>query len=74
MSTSIETLAAKVLSLSSADRSNLLERLIVSLDADPDVEDAWMKEAKRRDDEIESGAVVALPLDDVLSRLRAQLR
>lgn len=74
MSTSIETLAAEVLSLSSADRSNLLDSLIASLDADPDVEDAWMKEAKRRDDEIESGAVVALQLDDVLSRLRAQLR
>lgn len=74
MSTSIETLAAEVLSLSSSDRSNLLDSLIASLDADPDVEDAWMKEAKRRDDEIESGAVVALQLDDVLSRLRAQLR
>ena len=74
MSMSLETLEAELLGLSPHDRSRLLDKLIVSLDSDREIEEAWMREAKRRDDEIESGAVKALPLDEVLSKLRAELQ
>ena len=74
MSTTLDALEAEVLNLPLADRSRLLDRLIVSLDADRAVEEAWMQEAKRRDEEIESGAVQAIPGDLVLARLRAELR
>ena len=74
MTMSIESLEAEVLGLSSAERSRLLDRLIASLDADPAVEDAWMQEAKRRDEEIESGAVQAIPGDATVARLRAALK
>ena len=74
MSTSIEALEAEMLKLPLPDRTRLLERLIASLDSDQEIEDAWMKEAKRRDDEVESGGVQAIPLDAVLSQLRAELR
>jgi len=74
MSISLEALEAEMLKLAPADRSRLLDRLIVSLDSDQAIEDAWMEEARQRDDEIESGAVQTMPLDAVLSQLRADLR
>ena len=40
MSTSLEVLEAEVLQLIPADRSHLLERLIASLDSDPEIEES----------------------------------
>ena len=73
MSTTLEALEAELLKLLPADRSRLLDKLIASLDADGAVEEAWMQEARRRDDEIESGAVQAIPGEVVLAKLRAAL-
>ena len=73
MATPIEQLEAEVLNLPATERSRLLDKLLASLDQDRSVEDAWMKEAKRRDDEIESGIVAATPGDVVMARLRAGL-
>ena len=73
MSTHIEAIEAELLNLPSADRSRLLDKLIVSLDADPALEEGWRLEARRRDDEIESGAVQAIAGDVVLAKLRAAL-
>ena len=74
MPTPIEALEAEVLSLPPTGRSRLLDKLLVSLDTDPEVESAWMREAKRRDDEIEFGATEELAINDVLAELRASLR
>lgn len=74
MTMPIEALEAEVLGLPSAERSRLLDRLIASLDTDPAVEEAWMREARRRDEEIESGTVQAIPGDVALARLRAGLK
>lgn len=74
MATPIEELEAKVLNLPAAERSRLLDKLLASLDQDHSMEDAWKKEAKRRDDEIETGAVVADSGDVVMARLRAGLK
>ena len=74
MSTDLEALEAEVLNLPAADRSRLLDRLIASLDADQAIEEAWKLEARRRDEEIESGAVQEIPGDVVLAKLRAALR
>ena len=74
MSVPIEALEAEVLNLPSAERSRLLDRLIASLETDDAVEKAWMVEARRRDDEIESGVVESIPGEVVLARLRAGLR
>ena len=71
MANPVDVLEAEVLKLSPADRSRLLERLVASLE-DADLEEAWLREAARRDAEIESGAVVAVPGEEVLARLRAQ--
>ena len=73
MSTSLEVLEAEVLQLAPADRSHLLERLIASLDSDLEVEEAWEREADRREAELESGSVAAVPGHEAIARLRARL-
>ena len=73
MITTLETLEAEVLKLPASDRSHLLQRLLASLDVDEDVEAAWDREADRREAELDSGAVQALPGEDVMARLRARL-
>ena len=74
MSTTLEVLEAEVLSLSATDRSWLLERLITSLDTDPEVEEAWMREAERREAEIESGTAALVPGKEALAKIRANIR
>lgn len=60
MSVNLDALQAQVLGLSKADRTRLLERLVVSLDVDA------------RDAELESGRVAPVALDDAMARLRAR--
>ena len=73
MNTTLEALEAEALKLTPADRSHLLERLIASLDLDPEVEDAWEREADRREAELESGAIAAVPGHEAMARLRSRL-
>ena len=73
MSINLEVLEAEVLKLAPADRSHLLERLIASLDADPEVEEAWELEADRREAELGSGAIAAVPGHEAIARLRTRL-
>ena len=72
MSSTIEAVEAEALQLSVAERARLVERLIASLDADPDVEDAWAAEVERRHAQIGSGAVSLLPGAETLAKLRAE--
>lgn len=73
MITTLDTLEAEVLKLPPNDRSHLLEHLIISLHVDTEVEEAWEREADRREVEIDSGAVAPIPGDEMLARLRAKL-
>ena len=73
MSTNLEILEAEVLQLPPVERSHLLERLITSLDSDPEVEGAWEREADRREAELESGSISAVSGQDAIDRLRARL-
>ena len=77
MTTSLEVLEAEALKLTPADRSHLLERLIASLDVNPEValevEEAWELEADRREASLESGAVAEVPAQEAMSRLRSRL-
>lgn len=74
MSITVEVLEAEALNLSVAERSRLVEKLIVSLDTEPDVESAWATEVARRHAEIESGAVSLLPGAEALARLKAEFQ
>lgn len=73
VNTTLELLEAEVLKLSALERSRLLERLIASLDTEPEVEAAWEKEADRRDAELDAGSVIAVAGDEAIARLRARL-
>ena len=73
MSTALEILEAEALKLPPAERSHLLERLIASLDSDPEVEDAWEREADRREAELKSGLVTEVSANEAIARLRARL-
>jgi hypothetical protein len=61
--------------LSDADKKALLCTLWEELDgpADPDLDAAWLEEAKRRDQEIEDGVVEMIPADEVFRKLEALL-
>ena len=67
---STEQIERELLKLPAAERARLAERLIASLDEDAEVDRAWIEEARRRDEELDSGAVRALPLEDSLRDLR----
>ena len=69
MATREEVLTAEALQLPAKDRARLVERLIVSLDIAPDVEEAWAAEVERRNAEIESGAVSMLSGPEAVDRL-----
>lgn len=73
---SIEQLTEEILSLPSASRALLAEKLVESLefDTDPTIQAAWMTEAKRRRDEIRSGFVQAIPGEDALAQVRRLLK
>jgi putative addiction module component (TIGR02574 family) len=74
MGMNLEALEAEVLKLSPVDRTHLLERLMVSLDADAEVENEWRLEAERREAEMASGEVAAVPGEEAMGRLRARLK
>ncbi len=74
MSLTIESLEAEALQLSAADRARLVERLIASLDADPEAEEAWAAEVERRHAEIENNVVTLLPGVETLAKLRAEIK
>lgn len=73
MSRPLEALAEEVLQLAPEARAKLLDRVVASLDADRARDAAWDDLAAQRDAEIESGRAVAVPLSDMLGRLRAEL-
>ena len=74
MPTSLEAVQAQVLRLSPSDRSRLLDRLIVSLDADAQADAEWDLLANAREMEITSGTATPLPLEDVLARLEERFK
>jgi len=66
MQISTEQMEQELLRLPASERARLAERLIASLDEDAEVDRAWVEEVRRRDAELDSGAVQSLPLEDSL--------
>ena len=69
-----ETLEAAALQSTPRDRARLVDRLIVALDADREVEEAWAAEVERRQTEIENGTVTLLPGPRSLAKLKAEFK
>lgn len=72
MSITLDALQAQVMSLSKEDRSRLLERLVASLDVDAEVKEEWDELAAQREADLESCAVVGVPLESAMTQLRAR--
>ncbi|NJL91199.1 MAG: addiction module protein [Coleofasciculaceae cyanobacterium SM2_1_6] len=69
---SIEQLTQEALSLPRESRELLAEQLVESLelDIDPAIQAVWNAEAKKRLEEIRSGAVAGIPGEEALARVR----
>ncbi len=77
MSIPLEILAAEVLGLPPEERSELLDRLLASLEPRPfdsAWEQAWAAEVDRREADIEAGRAKWIPGEEAVARLRAQLK
>jgi putative addiction module component (TIGR02574 family) len=74
MSIPVEVLEVEVLNLPPAERSRLLDRLLASLDPNPEWEEAWAQEIDRREADIAAGRATWLAGEEVVARLRASLK
>ncbi|MBI4754472.1 MAG: addiction module protein [Betaproteobacteria bacterium] len=68
----VEQIAEEALALPSEARALLADRLVESLDPAEDglIRQVWMREARRRIDEVRSGSVKTIPAEDVLAQVR----
>ena len=75
MKTTIDTIIADVLSLSPKARAFVAEKLIESLDSEPEVSlsSAWRDEVSKRCREIDEGTVELHDAEDVFARGYAAL-
>ncbi|MHB8868067.1 MAG: addiction module protein [Thermoleophilia bacterium] len=69
----IDELKRQALELDPSTRASLARDLLLSLDdlSDVEVERLWLEEAVRRDEEMASGKVEPIPMDEVFAELRA---
>jgi putative addiction module component (TIGR02574 family) len=71
MARSARELFDEAMTLDPEERANLVRLLIESLDPDVEegVDEAWMAEVERRLSELDSGAVQAIPWEEVRAKL-----
>ena len=76
MDQSSRDVETEALNLPVRSRARLAERLIASLEpgADSDAEQAWLEEAERRLDELESGHAHGVPANAVFEKARSALK
>lgn len=75
MNITVEQIAEEALSLPSEARALLADRLVESLDPAEDgyIRQLWIKEARRRVDEVRSGEVPTISGEDVFAQVRASI-
>ena len=76
MARPLATLEHEIRALGTANKEALLRVLWEELDGPPDteVESAWLAEAQRRSAEVDSGAVQAVPADQVFAKLETKFK
>jgi putative addiction module component (TIGR02574 family) len=75
MSSLVEELSRKALSLSPEERVRLAEALLATIqEVDPGVEAAWDEEIRRRIAEIDDGTVKLAAAEDVFAELRRLIK
>ena len=68
----VEQIADEALAMPSEARALLADRLVESLDPAEDgyIRQLWMREARRRVDEVRRGEVVTIPAEVVIANVR----
>jgi putative addiction module component (TIGR02574 family) len=76
MARAVAEIEKEIRALEPDDQEHLLRALLEELDgpADPDVERAWLAEAQRRSQELDSGVVETFPAEEVFAKARAELK
>lgn len=76
MSTLFDEIERQARTLTQREKANLARLLIEELDpaVDPEVEQVWIEEARRRYDAYLKGELEALPGDAVMQRARSRLK
>jgi putative addiction module component (TIGR02574 family) len=71
-----EQLAEQAMSLPTESRARLADLLVESLDAAEltPIDRAWVDEARRRRDEVRSGAVTPIPAEEAFKKVRDSLK
>lgn len=72
MASTLEVLHTEALKLSASDRAWLIDRLIASLDVDPEVQEAWAAEVALRLAAVDDGSASWLPGPETLEKLKAE--
>jgi putative addiction module component (TIGR02574 family) len=73
MSESSQAIESAALALPPEERARLAERLLASLEADPEVGAAWAAEVRRRIKAWEAGEIAEIPWDEARRQIQAQL-
>jgi putative addiction module component (TIGR02574 family) len=78
MAALLKEIEGQALSLTPKERGELIHRLIVSLEGEPEdtpeaIAKAWDEEIARRVADMEAGRTKWIPADEVMSRLRAKV-
>lgn len=74
MSQVTQALESAVLLLPREERARLAERLLASLDVDPEIEEAWAAEVRKRLDDWEAGLVKEHSWQEVRDHILARLQ
>ncbi len=74
MSKPSETIESAALRLPPEERVRLAERLIASLEPDPEVEVAWAAEVERRVHDWEAGRIAEVSWDEARRQIEGRLR
>ena len=74
MNERVKKLSEEIRKLSPEEQADLMDELLVLThrEADPGVEKAWAEEAERRLAAYERGETTAVPLEEVMARLRVK--
>ena len=74
MAKRLSELRSEINALAQEEKEQLLTELMVELGGplDPEIEKAWIEEARRRMAELDSGKVEAIPAEEVFAKLRAE--
>jgi putative addiction module component (TIGR02574 family) len=74
MDAAMRELEAAVMALPDSERARLAEKLLSSLDRDPEVEEAWAQEIRRRVEQYRSGNLDTVSAEAVMKEARERIQ